>query len=94
MTRNNRENDSIISDTTPVRIGLIIGFLAVFGSGIWWCSSISSKLDTVLSTQTTANSSIADLKTKDASLDKDLSEIKLKQALMEVDIKSIKDLKK
>lgn len=93
--------NNIISEATPVRIGLILAFLGAFGSAVWWGSSITNKLDTLLTFQKTTDTSIIELKAKDIALDKqitdiksfndkDLSEIKLKIALTEVELKAVK----
>lgn len=92
----------IISESTPVRIGLIIAFLTIFGSTIYWGSNVNAKLDSIISAQnTTASSvskldattsaSVAELKSADLALTKEISEMKLKYALTEVDIKNLKD---
>lgn len=82
---------NVIGESTPIRIGLVIAFLAVFATSIWWASSISSKLDSVLAFQTTTQTTFSELKAKDISLDKDISDIKLKQAIMEVSLKAVED---
>jgi hypothetical protein len=41
-----------ISENTPIRIGLIIAFLGIFGGAVWWASSISTKLDAIILSQT------------------------------------------
>ena len=41
-----------LGDTTPVKLGFIVGLLALcaagFGGWIWWAATISSKMDTLL----------------------------------------------
>jgi hypothetical protein len=85
------ENRIIISESTPIRIGLVIGFLSIFATSIWWASSINSKLDSILSYQSLINTSIAELKASDIVFGKDLAEFKLRQALDEAAIKALQD---
>lgn len=79
-----------ISEATPVRIGLIITLLGLFGSSIWWASSINSKLDSILAAQTSTSTVITELKSKDVDMDKEIYDLKLKQALVEAELKSLK----
>ncbi len=92
MAKDN-ENNNIIGEGTPVKIGLIVLFLSVFmgafASGIWWASSINSKLDTLIASQSGAISNIEQLQSKDSSIDKEIADLKLKNALFEVSIKGI-----
>lgn len=85
------ENKTIISEATPIRIGLVILFLGAFAGAIWWASSITSKLDTLLTTQNTTLTTFTELKSKDISLDKEISDMKLRVALDEVAIKALQD---
>jgi hypothetical protein len=78
------ESKVVIGELTSVRIGLIIAFLGVFASAIWWASSISSKLDNLLSLQATTTTSIS-------QLNSEISDLKLKEGINESDIKGIKD---
>ena len=91
----NGESKVIIGESTPIKIGLVILLLGVFGSAIYWAGNINSKLDnisaTMLSFQTSSSTSISELKAKDASHDKDIGDIKLQMALSDVEIKSLKD---
>lgn len=52
------EMRSAISDKTPVQLGLLVALLMILmtvlgfsGSGIWWASKLSEKVDTVLRNQ-------------------------------------------
>ncbi len=76
-------SEKIISEATPVRIGLVIGFLAVFGGAIWWASSVNSKLDSIITNQATVGSAIAEQKASLASVTKDLSDLTLRVAIIE-----------
>lgn len=84
-----------IGENTTVKVGIIISFLAIFGSSIWWASSINSKLDSILASQNSfvnsTTTTITELKDKDLALDRDISDFRLKQALFEVDLKTIKE---
>ena len=81
----------IIGEATPVRIGLILGFLGIFATAIWWAASINSKLDTILTYQTTSSNTFAELKAKDITIEAEISEFKLKEALVEVAVKTLAD---
>lgn len=87
----NDTKTNIISEATPVRIGLIITFLGLFGSAIYWGASINTKLDSIIAFQKNTDTTMIELKAKDMAIDKDLSEIKLKLALSDVEIKAMKD---
>jgi integral membrane sensor domain MASE1 len=89
----NSESRSIISESTSVRLSLIVGFLITFGSAVWWASSISSGLSSVLAQVSSFNTSIAELKAVDATFTRDLSEQKLKQAMFEVELKNLQNNK-
>lgn len=94
MTKVHDENGDekfILGEATPVRIGIVILFLGVFAGAIWWASNVNSKLDSIITFNSTANTTFVELKAKDASLDKDISDMKLTQALMEVSIKELRD---
>jgi hypothetical protein len=81
----------VIGENTPIRIGLILGFLTIFASSIWWASSINSKLDSILSFNSSVNASITELKANDALMSKELSDFRLKEALNEASLKIIQD---
>lgn len=79
-----------ISESTPIKLGLIItivvlltGGLGGFATCVWWASSISTKLDTVISNQTTVNGNIQELQAKDISIDREIADLKIKNALLE-----------
>ncbi len=91
MEEPDTKNKIIISESTPVRIGLIAAFLGIFGASIWWASSINSKLDSILSFQSSVNTSIAELKASDLSTAKEINDIKLKQAIEEVALKDLRE---
>lgn len=93
MTKINEDGDTktVIGESTPIRIGLIVAFLAVFGSGIWWASSISSKLDSIVSFQNVTQNTISEIKSKQSSQDAEMSDFKLQLALEQVTIKAIQD---
>ncbi len=90
MSRNTKDN-SILSENTPVRIGLILAFLSVFGAAIFWGASINAKLDSIISFQTTTTSAIGELKAADTAMSKEIADIKLKFAISEVAIKNLQD---
>jgi len=69
-------NEKIISEATPIRIGLVIAFLTVFGGGIWWASSVNSKLDSIIST-------ISESKTVSIETEKDITDLKLRVSILE-----------
>jgi len=96
MSKTTREdggepNRAIIGESTPIRVGLVISFLAIFGSAIWWASGISAKLDTLIASQTSINATITALQATDISINKDINEDKLRLSLIESDVKSLKD---
>lgn len=86
-----RNEKFILSESTPIKISLIAAFLGAFGLGVWWASSISSKLDSVISFQTSTTSVITELKAQDMSLIKEIGDMKLKSAITDVTIKSLQD---
>lgn len=65
-----------ISEATPIRIGLVVVFLGIFGSSVWWASSINTKLDTILSSQSTINLVINELKTTDSVINREIADLK------------------
>ena len=73
----------IISEGTPVRIGLVILFLGVFGSGVWWASGISSKLDSIIANQQTFGSNITEIKGSETTTEKEVSDLTLRVAILE-----------
>jgi hypothetical protein len=93
MNKSDNENGDrvIISESTPVRVGLVVAFLSIFATSIWWASSINSKLDSILSFQSSINSSISELKASDIVFTKDLAEFRLKLALDEASIKMLQE---
>lgn len=76
-------NEKIISEATPVRIGLVIAFLLVFASGIWWAASINAKLDSIISNQAVVGGAISEIKSTEASTAKDLNDLTLRVAILE-----------
>lgn len=90
MSENETKN-SILSENTPIRIGLILMLLGLFGSGIWWASSTTAKLDSILSFQKATDTTMIELKAKDIALEKELNDSRLRFALVEVDIRTIKE---
>lgn len=87
----NGSNDDVLSESTPIRIGLVILFLGAFGSAVWWASSINSKLDSILSFQSSITTTVTDLKAQDVILVREISEIKLENAITKVAIKGMQD---
>ena len=85
-------SEKVISEATPIRVGLVILFLGVFAGGVWWAASVQSKLDSLISLQ-------ASMTVNTTTLIKDLTDLKTKQATdaerTAVEIVTIKaDLKK
>ena len=76
-------SDKVISEATPVRIGLVILFLGAFGSAIWWGSSVNSKLDYIIKSQSDVSASVIEVKTAATVTSKDLSELTLRVAIIE-----------
>ena len=76
-------SEKIISEATPVRIGLVLLFLGVFGSGIWWAASINSKLDSILTNQSATGNTIAEIKAASAVMEKDMGALTLRVAIIE-----------
>jgi len=87
----NNEERGIISENTPIRIGLILAFLGLFATSVWWASSITSKLDSILSFQASTVSEITELKSKDTMHDAGIGDLKLRVSLVEVEIKTLKE---
>lgn len=88
---NNERGENIIGESTSVKIGLIIMFLGVFSSAIWWASSINSKLDSIISSQSSFSVAINELKNSDIAINKDLSDLKVRTVVSEEVIKSLKE---
>lgn len=76
-------DEKIISEATPVRIGLVILFLFSFGSGIWWAAGISTKLDSIIANQQTVGNNITEMKTSEASMEKEVADLTLRVAILE-----------
>ena len=91
MNNINNGRGVIIGESTPIRIGLVVAFLAIFGSSIWWAASINGKLDSILSFQNNTQITFAEIKTKGLEQDKEISDLKLQQALDEVALKTVQD---
>jgi hypothetical protein len=71
----------IIDEATPLRIGLVIALMSGLVSVVWWASATSSKLETIISQQTTFNFALAELKTQETALTKQAAEDKMRAAL-------------
>lgn len=84
-----------ISENTPVKVGLIITLLSIFGGGIWWASSITSKLDSIstnlITFQSSTSTSMSELKATDIAFTKEISDIKLKLAIEEESLRLLKE---
>lgn len=92
MAKSNREDTGIISETTPIRIGFVLGFLSVLSVSIWWAASITAKLDSIIAFQSSTSVTITELKAQDMSIAKDLSDIRMKTTIFELQIKELNDL--
>lgn len=84
------ESKAIISESTSVRLSLIVGFLLTFGSAVWWASSISSGLSSVLSQISSFNSSLVELKAADTAFTREIGEIRLQMALRQSALDNLK----
>ncbi len=82
--------EKIISEATPIRIGLVIIFLGVFGSGVWWGASITTKLDSIITNQVTTGTSISELKSTGIATAKELNDITLRVAILESRLDPVK----
>ena len=62
-----------ISESTNIRIRLVIALLALcaagFGGWIWWASSISAKIDVLISQQQTSNRALEAVSSKVSDLE-------------------------
>lgn len=83
MKRQMPEPKIAISESTPVRIGLVLVFLGAFASAVWWAASINAKLDAIITNQSNVGTSISELKAVQVSTAKDLSELALRVAILE-----------
>lgn len=83
-------SEKIISEATPIRIGLVILFLGAFGSGVWWAASINTKLDSIITNQSTVNGTMSEMKTAQLSVAKELNDITLRVAILESRVESPK----
>ncbi len=86
----NEGKQGTLSEATPVRIGLIIVFLGAFGSAVWWASSVSTKLEAIISSQIVSTATISDVKTLEIANAKEIAELKLKQAITDEAIRAMK----
>lgn len=75
--------EKIISEATPVRIGLVAGFLVVFATGIWWAASVNSKLDSIIASQVSTGSSISEIKSGATAVEKEVADLTLRVAILE-----------
>lgn len=82
---NNRE--TVIGETTPIKIGLVLLLVGALSGAIWWAATITAKLDSIISSQITTtasltkldsstSASIIELKSRDIALDKSIADIK------------------
>ena len=85
------DKPQIIGENTPVRIGLIMLFLGVFASGVWWASAVNSKLDSILSAQNSATATFSRLKAEDAFLGKEISQLRLQTTINEKAINTLQE---
>jgi hypothetical protein len=81
---------NILSEATPVRIGLVIAFLGAFAAATWWSSSITGKLDTILAAQSGIISNMTELSLADHMLERELAEFKLQISVLDTEIKALK----
>lgn len=51
--------ESTLSENTSIRIGLVLMFISILATGIWWAASVSTKLDVVLTNQAAVSLSVA-----------------------------------
>jgi hypothetical protein len=60
-------NGEIISEKTPVRIGLLLTVALLltggFGTSIWWAATISTKLDAIIISQSVQTAAVASVQT-------------------------------
>jgi hypothetical protein len=77
------ENGRAISEATPIRIGLVILFLGVFGSGVWWASSVNSKLDSIMANQGAVVIALSEEKIELAASVKNIGDLTLRVAILE-----------
>ena len=80
MSENGR---AVIGEATPVRIGLVILFLGVFGSGVWWASSVNSKLDSIITNQADVVVALRDGKEQGIATEKSVNDLTLRVAILE-----------
>jgi hypothetical protein len=93
MAKTNRENsEGIISENTPIRIGLILGFVSVLTLSVWWAATITAKLDSIIAFQSSTSVTITELKAQDISIMKDIADIHMKTTVFELQIKDLQDL--
>lgn len=85
------ESKTILSESTSIRIGVLIGLLSVFGSSIWWASGVNEKLNQIISSGSVVTTSLVELKAADTAFSQNLSEYKLKLALFEVKLQALQD---
>lgn len=83
----------IISGNSPVRITLVLGFLGVFASAVWWASGVSSNLKTILTSEVASANSIGEVRAANLVEERDISDLKLKSALNLQEIDSLKSWK-
>ena len=63
--------EKIISEATPVRVGLVIMFLGAFGGAVWWASAVSTDLKTLVVGQ-------ASIVTAYSGMNRDMTDWKVK----------------
>jgi hypothetical protein len=60
----------ILTDNTPVSLGLIVGAMTLLGSAVWWASSINTRLDSLINILTSIYKDTEHLKNRIDAIEK------------------------
>ena len=78
---NQETKQLILSEATPVRIGLVMTFIATLVSVVWWASAINSKLESILVNQNTFNTTVGSMQSSINQIVKDVADQRMASAL-------------
>lgn len=68
----------ILSDSTPISLGLLLAIVGLIGACIWWAANIQGKLDTLIKLLASIHKDIDHLHTKIEAHDHRITVLEIK----------------